>query len=526
MKLERCSNACRKPMARKLAALSAAAMEWCDAVANRRPTAEFGLECLAWTSALPALSQQLAPKLWAALLRSLLEVPGADHGALAEKSPWDSQLILGELPIALGYFFPEIDACVDALQEGCQFVSSSVGELLDGSGLAEAQHLEILRKLLACWTRCAWMTEHHSKKSQRLSKPARKEIDWLVRQVLRLARHDRTYAFQSLEEKPSGDFADMISCALRWTKDSEDRALAKLVLDGEQVSETRLPDDASYHSEWSEVAVLQPEWSPKCPRLIVTFDNSRVRAELSNRGEVIFSGLWEPKIRVDGQPLEVVSDWEVNCWFSDFDVDFLEIEAELTGGWRIQRQFAMARQDHFLWSADVVLGNHEAAIDYQLLTVLADGIDVKADEEFRECQLKGRRQLATVCPPALPEWRVESHLGDLARDPAGLSFQYRRRGRALYAPLFFDLHRRRMRQPITWRQLTVGEDLEIVAPEIAVGYRVQVGQEQWLCYRSLSDEGNRTVLGQNYSEEFALGRILSDGDVEPLVELAEDNEED
>lgn len=348
----------------------------------------------------------------------------------------------------------------------------------------------------------------------------------MVRQVLRLTRSDRTYAFGPLDEKPSGDLADMISCALRWTKDSEDRALAKLVLDGEDVSENRLPDDAAYHSEWSEVAVLQPEWSPTCPRLIVTFDNSRIRAELSNRGQVVFSGFWEPEMHVDGKPLEVVSDWEVNCWFSDFDVDYLEIEAELTGGWRIQRQFAMGRQDLFLWAADVLLGDREAAIDYQLITTLAEGIDVEVDEESRECRLKGRRQLATVCPPALPEWRAESQLGDLRRDPAGMTFQYRRRGRALYAPLFFDLHRRRMRQPVTWRQLTVGENLEVVAPEIAVGYRVQVGQEQWLCYRSMTDEGNRTVLGQNYSEEFALGRILTDGDVEPLVELAEDDEED
>jgi hypothetical protein len=506
--------------------LNATATSWCDDVTRREPTAAFGLDCLAWTSALPQLSQTLSAESWARVFSILLEVSNSVDGSLAEKKPWESQLILGELPIALGYCFPEVDICVDRLKQGCEFVSSSVTELLDGSGLTEAQHLALLRKLLACWMRCAWMTELNSKKRQRLSKPATREIDWLVRNVLRLARADHSYAFQPLREKPATDLSDMMSAAVRWTQDSEDRALLKLVVDGEDVSDSRLPENPAYHSEWSEVAVLQPEWNPKEPRLTITFDNSEVRAEMSNRGEVIFSGPWEPTVHVDGKRLEVVSEWDVNCWFSDFDVDFLEIEAELTSGWRIQRQFIMARQDHFCWTADILLSDLPGTIDYQLITTLADGVIFDGAEESREGMIRGRRTLAAVCPPSLPEWRAESHLGDLRQEPAnGMTIRHRHYGQALVVPLFFDLHRRRMRQPITWRQLTVAEHLDIVTADAAVGYRVQAGPEQWLCYRSMTEEGNRTVLGQNYSSEFVLGRFLKDGDVESLVEI-EGSEED
>ena len=52
-----------------------------------------------------------------------------------------------------------------------------------------------------------------------------------------------------------------------------------------------------------------------------------------------------------------------------------------------------------------------------------------------------------------------------------------------------------------------------------MGYRVQVGKDQWLMYRSLSMPANRSVLGQNLSNECVVARFDQDGDVEPLVEI-------
>jgi len=78
---------------------------------------------------------------------------------------------------------------------------------------------------------------------------------------------------------------------------------------------------------------------------------------------------------------------------------------------------------------------------------------------------------------------------------------------------------RRLRKPRTWRRLTVAECRAIQGPGIAVGYRVQVGRQQWLIYRSLARTANRSVLGQNLSQEFVAARFDTHGRIEALIEI-------
>jgi hypothetical protein len=80
-----------------------------------------------------------------------------------------------------------------------------------------------------------------------------------------------------------------------------------------------------------------------------------------------------------------------------------------------------------------------------------------------------------------------------------------------------------MRTTPTWRQLTIAENLNIVSRDEAVAYRVQVGIDQWLFYRSIRPAISRTVLGQHLSCEFICGRFLNDGSIESLVEIASDD---
>jgi hypothetical protein len=92
-------------------------------------------------------------------------------------------------------------------------------------------------------------------------------------------------------------------------------------------------------------------------------------------------------------------------------------------------------------------------------------------------------------------------------------------GRALLAPLWIDLDPRRIRQPLTWRRLTVAENLHNVARDVAVGYRVQIGGGHWLVYRTLAPRANRTVLGQNFSAEFVCCRLKKTGAAETIIEI-------
>lgn len=93
------------------------------------------------------------------------------------------------------------------------------------------------------------------------------------------------------------------------------------------------------------------------------------------------------------------------------------------------------------------------------------------------------------------------------------------KSRSLFAPLFFDLRSRRFEKRRTWRRLTVGEERAIAGPDVAVGYRAQVGKSQWLVFRSLQEGRSRTVLGHHLFSEFLVGRFSSEGTVESLIEI-------
>ena len=55
--------------------------------------------------------------------------------------------------------------------------------------------------------------------------------------------------------------------------------------------------------------------------------------------------------------------------------------------------------------------------------------------------------------------------------------------------------------------------------DVAVGYRIQSGDEQWLVYRSLAPVANRSVMGHNTYGSFVCGRIKPNGDVKDILTM-------
>jgi hypothetical protein len=191
----------------------------------------------------------------------------------------------------------------------------------------------------------------------------------------------------------------------------------------------------------------------------------------------------------------------------------------LEEGLCVQRQMLLAKRDSLLLLADVILGDLPASLKYRGRLPLAEGVSFQPADETREGYLNGRRRVALVLPLALPEWRVDRRVGSLAQTERGLELRQQGQGRSMIAPLCFDLRPRRMTRPFTWRQLTVAENLEVQPDDVAVGYRMMIGKEQWLIYRALSHKGNRTLLGHNLSSEMLVARFDRDGEVDPLVEI-------
>src|SRR6185312_15422028 len=93
---------------------------------------------------------------------------------------------------------------------------------------------------------------------------------------------------------------------------------------------------------------------------------------------------------------------------------------------------------------------------------LAHHICWQPEAETRDGLLVGRKVRAAALPVALSEWRADPRGGTLDARGGRLVQTQETRGRALCCPIVIDLDRKRSKYPRTWRQLTVGENLEIV----------------------------------------------------------------
>ena len=264
---------------------------------------------------------------------------------------------------------------------------------------------------------------------------------------------------------------------------------------------------------------MRPTWTRGGVRLTTIYQGPQVDLELNSGRDIILQGAWDLVLQSNGEAQSPIGPWEQVCWTSDQDMDYLELEISLTGGFRIQRQIMLAREDGFLFLADAVLGANKSHLEYCARIPLGKGITFQGANETREARLEGLRPRANVLPLALPEWRTDPRVGQLTMVDGALQLEQSIEGARLLAPMFFDLNRRRIDKPLTWRQLTVAEDRKIQTPDRAVGYRVQIAKRQWLIYRSLTKPRNRTLLGQNLSSEFMVGRFDRSGEVNELLEI-------
>lgn len=485
---------------------------------NGRHDSGAALECVAVAHALPHLAASVSEGLWWELLDQLLATTHDARAELLEADPMAHQLAAGELPLTLRYLFPELVPCHALLTEATASISEGIEQLLDGHGIPHCSTLPVLRSLFACWTRCGLIL--HELKGATLTRNATLQYEWLIRQALRLTRADGSQAFSNGTAEDR--WGELFEAALDLAGDAHDRAAAEFLLPNGKAkgkSSAASEPKSADRSEWAEMAVLRSNWTRSGPRLPVTYAGGVVSAELECGREVIFSGVWDTTIEVAGRQLKVDGGWSENCWFSDQDVDYIELEAELTGGWRVQRHLLLARRDQFLLLADAVLGKRAAPITYRGLLPVSLDFAFRAADETWEGYLVGQRPRALVVPLGLPEWRQGTRNGALRMREEGLELEQEAKAPALFVPLLFDLEPRRLEKSVTWRQLTVAEQLEIQPAHVAAAYRLQRGKKQWVIYRSLTPAANRSFLGVNVCSEFVCARFDRDGNVRNLIEI-------
>ncbi len=255
------------------------------------------------------------------------------------------------------------------------------------------------------------------------------------------------------------------------------------------------------------------------------------RLELESQ-VVLFSGFHSCELTCgdESEPRPAISDWKENIHVSDENGDYLELSRSFDGA-RVERHYFLGREDRFMFTADVIFTDEpEQMWNYRTVLSMPQEVDWYPQTETFDGYLIASRRgsaprpRALLMPLAFPEWKQE--LDDTSepfcaihRIASGLELTRRMRGSAFCVPLWAHLDPRDMSELHTWRRLTVAENRTKVSEEVAVGYRVQVDNRQWLIYRATGQRGNRSLLGHNLTSEFLLARFSAEHGVQPLVEI-------
>lgn len=286
-----------------------------------------------------------------------------------------------------------------------------------------------------------------------------------------------------------------------------------------------VPRDSA--SEGDSVAVLRTGWGRGAVRLLLDFSTPRHQLEIAVGDRLVVAGDWGWSVEADGVPLLPTGPWTVCCFESDAKASFLEIVAPLPGGLQAERQIVLLPRDQVLVLTDSITdagaclpaSGRPDRISYRSHLPLAEA-GASREAETRELRLKvGERQAWRVLPLALPEWRTATAAGALDEDGDVLRLRGDGGGGRYSFPVWFDLDPDRSELPLTWRPLSVADQRQNLKAHEAVGFRVQVGLEQWLLYRALDTPRNRTLLGCNVACEFLVGRLRRSGEVSRTLEI-------
>jgi len=341
------------------------AVAWMKSVARPVSDVTVALEAIAWAQGLPFLRNILESEDWLALAELLSSLPAEVDRQTLQDQPLIHQLLAGELAWTLARRLTDAPLSGRLKKSGRAAISLGLSQILDRQGMLPAEHFHKLRPLLACWTRCRVLAGGLS--SGGLGSRSEQQYQRLVRNALRcnrpsgwplLAAEDsESWGGKGRAGKPDvhkrGSWGrDLFEAVLQSSLEGINHSLAAVALPNLSPGFVAKPPKkaadlppASIHWEEGSIAVLRRNWNRDDERIAVLFAGQTCEIELVSSARVAVSGAWLFEITQQGQLLQPVSDWESSCWYSDEDVDYLELEIELTGNVKLQRQIVLARED-------------------------------------------------------------------------------------------------------------------------------------------------------------------------------------
>jgi hypothetical protein len=288
------------------------------------------------------------------------------------------------------------------------------------------------------------------------------------------------------------------------------------------------------HDAAACVAIIRSGWERNAVRVLIDYRDAVPHLEIAVGDRLLVDGPWQWRASQGGRPLDMEGPWSLSCWESDKKATYLEIIAPLTGGLQIDRQVVLLPRDRVVLLADTIThrpgdstsgtaseprhANGGGGLRVESVAPLAATLEGEQAEETREVLVYDTKPRMLALPLALPEWKTAGR-GGFSVTPDGLALDHQTEGSRCYSPLWLDLDPSRHGRQLTWRRLTVADTRQNLPPQQATGFRVQMGLEQWLVYRTLDEPRNRTVLGCNISCGFLVGRIGKTGVVERAIEI-------
>jgi hypothetical protein len=487
-----------------------------------------------WIYGLAPLGGSLNPAQWVGTLQSIL----TQMDRTWESDPPESSLACWllwscEVPLALALQVANVRSHHRMVTDTWDRLNRQLLLSLENSDLWSESGGQHLRMMIASVLRCRWAAD-------RLGLPAwdrkaRKALERLA--ILSLACSDpagRPLLMDGSTTSAEPDFwvaltnqvahpTRMARTVARCIPETRNRLDLRMRREGRAVE---VP--LGLYQEANEWAVMRRDDRAKSSRVAVDFACDPMWLDVTgSSGRRVLSGLWDLRLHKDGKPLEIDHGWTHVCWFSDSDVDYLELQCEISDQCRVQRQVMLEREGGWCFLADALLADQAASWKMESLLPIGAGMEFVQNNKNHEGWISEvtddgslGQPRGLLLPLGLPEWKRSPSSGEVFKRGDAVVLSQQANGRRLYNPVVLALKSKHLQAPYTWRSLTIGEDLKIQPPHIAGGYRLQLGDHQWVFYRSLEQVCRRSMLGLHLTAEFYAGRFDHDeGTFDALVEV-------
>ena len=513
--------------------LADVAERFLDTISGSIPSLGESQEAVLWAAAMPELCHVASPAAWFHLVDRLVELRDFTTRHVEPFSP--IRLLIGaELGLTLAWRLKDLPPCagirrdaIATLDDWFRCESESVAGAVRGAVDA--------RLTLASLIRCHKILQATSKRrwKRRQVETAAELATWVAAMTL----PGGNTAFRDLGPRdvrddvgPDGLLRAAVELDETTLGPAVSAALGESRSGGRLAWQVALPE-SMLACEEARLALLLPEWDVRRGRTHLDYTDETCDLELFGGRPRLLCGPWEVAIEVAAESQAPCGDWTMTCEYTDDDVHYVELEQPWTGDLVLQRQVLLLRDDRCVLLADAVItgtggggegdeGDKDGGdkIVYEARVSLDPGVSAETDAETRELLLRhDGKHRGLVLPLAAAEWRVGPSPATIECVGGKLLHRVGGVGR-VYAPLWIDLQTRRLTRKRTWRQLTVGDELRVVGRHEAVGYRIQMGSEQWMIYRSLADARCRTVLGKHLLADFLCTRFdMGDGSHEDLI---------